>query len=503
MRLYVVFGDYTERLCRYLSSRYEIAGSDRTLEAAVAAVRSVSQPPDVFLVLGSALASGFVGGKIDHGAALVRNLKELRKSCSASRMVVVLSLSAGESLVQEIAKLGIYDVHRVEEVRVDDLIGFIDNPRTFADFDVDIGSAGSPGRVAFQEPERKRFWEALWPFSLRRPGRKRERLEEGARRPAGVPRLVAVAVGVSLPGVPEVNVVPPAAGVVLFSPERADPALLPPGAKGYIVGPGVSAWVKAALTGLPVIAPEAVSALVGPPGLPRASCTVVYSSSTAVGKTSIAFTLAALLAGENRACLVDIDSGKPTLTWLVTGRYETTGDLDAPLSTKWRFGFVPNVPETGVREAEEAVGRLLLRYDEVIVDCPGRLNLLPLMEAFLRAADRVLLVSDCTNRSVAAVRNFAVGGMRELGILEKTFLVVNKKEAKPFLKPKEVAERVGMPLHLELPHDPFVEQMFKERQPLTHLKAKKPPPFLSALKELLRKESSANVQPSVPADSPG
>lgn len=502
MRIYIVFGDYTEKLCQYLSSRYEIAGSDRTLEAAVAAAGSFSQPPDAFLVLGSALASGLVGGRIDHGAALVHNLKDLRKSCPASRVVVVLSLSAGESLAQEIAKLGIYDVHRVEEVRVEDLIGFIENPRTFADFDVDVRAAGEPGRVVVQEPETPRgFWKALWPL-FRRPERKREQLRERARRGTVRPAVSrpVVAVGVSLPGVPGSEAVPPSAGVVFFAPERADPALLPPGAKGYIVGLGAAAWRKAALTGLPVVSPEEAARLAAPLGSrARQAClTVVYSSSTAVGKTSVALTLAALLARERRVCLVDTDSGKPTLTELVTGRFDAVGRLDRPLSTRWGFDFVPNVQDGG----EEEVAKLLAGYDEVVVDCPGRLNLLPLMEAFLRAADRVLLVSDCTNRSVAAVRNFALGGMRELGVADRTFLVVNRKESRPFLKPKEVAEKVGMPLCLELPHDPLVERMFGERQPLTHLKTKKPSPFLAAVQKLA-KEGGANVQSGVPADSSG
>lgn len=510
LRIYVVFGDYTEKLCQYLSPRYEIAGSDRTVEAAVAAARSFSQPPDVFLVLGSALTSGLVGGRIDHGAALVQNLKDLRKSCPTSRVVVVLSLSVSESLVQEIAKLGIYDVHRAEEVQVGDLIYFIDNPKNFGDFDVDVRAAGKLSQVIVREPDgpakaswKDRFQRAFRAFSS---GRASGQIEFPPRARLKVARpQITVAVGLSLPGIPAVEAPPASAAIVFFAPDKADPSLLPPGAKGCIVGSDAAAWRKAALTGLPVVSQEKAATLA--PVSRAASCTVVYSSSTAVGKTSVAFTLAALLAKERRVCLVDTDSGKPTLTHLVTGQYDTAGSLETPFSTKWGFSFVPNAPdETSVQEAKEAVGRLLAKYDEVVVDCPGRLNLLPCMEAFLRKADRVLLVSDCTNRSVAAVRNFAVGGMRELGIADKTLLVVNRKEARPFLKPKEVAERVGMPLHLELPHDALVERMFEERQPLTHFKTKKPSPFLAAVEKLLenKKEGGAkHVQSSLSTNSPG
>lgn len=378
-------------------------------------------------------------------------------------------------------------------------------PATLADVGIDPDEDTDASRAAVRKIEPRSFWKTLCPFFIKRPETKREHLKERAcARPtrSGLFQPLVVAVGISLPGVPERNAVPFSADIVLFAPDKADPSLLSPGAKGYIVGTGASAWRKAALTGLLVVTPEAASALVSASGhRSHASCTVVYSSSTAVGKTSVAFTLSALLAKGRRVCLVDTDSGKPTLTELVTGRFDATGKLDGPLSTRWGFDFVPNVQDGD----GEGVAELLTRYDEVVVDCPGRLNLLPLMEAFLRAADRVLLVSDCTNRSVAAVRNFALGGMRELDVVDRTLLVVNRKENRPFLKPKEVAERVGMPLHLELPHDPLVERMFEERQPLTHFKTKKPSPFLLAVEKLTEKpsekEGGANDQLGVPADS--
>ncbi|ACX51895.1 hypothetical protein Adeg_0749 [Ammonifex degensii KC4] len=158
MRLYVVFGEFTEKLCQRLSSRYEIIGSDRTLEAAVAAAGVLERHPDAFLVLGDALASTLVDGKFDRDAALVRNLEELRKTCPTSRVVLVLGPRASDSLVQEIAKLGIYDIHRVGEVTPDTLCALVETRKTFADYDIDLkvtGSAGETPRVAVREPEEK------------------------------------------------------------------------------------------------------------------------------------------------------------------------------------------------------------------------------------------------------------------------------------------------------------------------------------------------------------
>lgn len=149
MRLYVVFGEYTDRLAEHLAGSYEIAGQDRTLEAAVAAMGNLSPDafPDVFLVLGKALASGMVDGHVNHGAALVAQLQKLRRACPRSRVIVILSASADDSLVHSIAKLGIYDIHRVDSVSVDDLRSFIENPKSYADYDIEVKAKGTPGEV--------------------------------------------------------------------------------------------------------------------------------------------------------------------------------------------------------------------------------------------------------------------------------------------------------------------------------------------------------------------
>ena len=151
MQLYVVFGDYTDKLCNHLRDKYKIVGKDRTLEAAVAVASNLSKHPDAFLVLGSALVSGLVEDCLDYGTALVSNLAKLHRVCPESRIIVILSASAGESLVQSIVKLGIYDIHCVEKVTVGELIEFIDNPKTFADYDVDVEASGDPGEVKVEE----------------------------------------------------------------------------------------------------------------------------------------------------------------------------------------------------------------------------------------------------------------------------------------------------------------------------------------------------------------
>lgn len=134
MRLYLVFGENTDKLSEYLSAQYEISGTDRTLEAVVATAPHPSV--DTFLILGTALTSTVVNGQVNWGLALVRNLAELRRLCPHSRLVVILPEGA-DAVVREIVHLGIYDVHRVDRVRVEKIPELIDNPRTFADVGID------------------------------------------------------------------------------------------------------------------------------------------------------------------------------------------------------------------------------------------------------------------------------------------------------------------------------------------------------------------------------
>ncbi|RJX18808.1 MAG: diguanylate cyclase [Desulforudis sp.] len=161
MRLYVVFSDNTDRLSEYLSAKYEIAGTDRTLDAAVAAALRLDPRPDVFLILGTALASTLVDGKVNWGLALLRNLTELRRACPKSRLVVVLPEAASDSLIREIVRLGIYDVHRVDRVRVEELPEYIENPRTFADVGMngkqgEVDAAGRPGEIEIEAGDARR-----------------------------------------------------------------------------------------------------------------------------------------------------------------------------------------------------------------------------------------------------------------------------------------------------------------------------------------------------------
>ena len=141
----MIFGEHTEKLCELLKQDYNIVGQDRTLEAATASVKGL---PDLFLVTGTALASGLVEGDIKHGMALLTNLKKLRSSCPESRIVIIL---ANKKLTKEIAKLGIYDIHVTEDISIEEIKGFLKTRKSFADCDVEVTTNETPGKVNVSE----------------------------------------------------------------------------------------------------------------------------------------------------------------------------------------------------------------------------------------------------------------------------------------------------------------------------------------------------------------
>lgn len=136
--LYVVFGDHSEHISKILSSEFEIAGYDRTLDAAVAVAQTMTKKPEEFLILGSALVTGIIEGSLNYGKALLENLKELRDSCPDSRIVLILSHKASDQIINEVAKLGIYDIHKVESLKVEELLGIIRTRKNFSNYSIKV-----------------------------------------------------------------------------------------------------------------------------------------------------------------------------------------------------------------------------------------------------------------------------------------------------------------------------------------------------------------------------
>ncbi|OPX94983.1 MAG: Response regulator PleD [Pelotomaculum sp. PtaB.Bin104] len=134
MKLYIVFGNHSEQIANYLASDFEIIGYDRTLDAAVTIAESMTEKPDTFVVLGTALVTGITEGSLNYEKALLKNLKRLRNSCPDSRIKLILSEKTSDSLVESVVKLGIYDIHRVDNLSVEELPKLIETKKNFSNY---------------------------------------------------------------------------------------------------------------------------------------------------------------------------------------------------------------------------------------------------------------------------------------------------------------------------------------------------------------------------------
>jgi diguanylate cyclase (GGDEF)-like protein len=136
--LYIVFGEHSEHISKILSPEFEVAGYDRTIDAAISIAQTMSKKPEEFLILGTALITGIYEGSINYGKALLENLKKLRDICPESRIILILSNRVSEQVVNEVAKLGIYDIHKVESLKVDALSGIIRTKKNFSNYSITV-----------------------------------------------------------------------------------------------------------------------------------------------------------------------------------------------------------------------------------------------------------------------------------------------------------------------------------------------------------------------------
>jgi MinD-like ATPase involved in chromosome partitioning or flagellar assembly len=282
------------------------------------------------------------------------------------------------------------------------------------------------------------------------------------------------------------TVSPDDAEIIFVTPDRL-PEIYgrpPAGAKIFLVGEGAATWRQALETGLTPVLPEKIQEQISMHyslSVAR-KCLIVYSSKTAVGKTSITQTAAVLLAQKGKkVCLVDADKDGRTSTKLLLGdRKAVGGNIYSS-----RYGV--DVLCT-TEDDEPAYNRLaayaLNNYDAVIVDCPGRLRMPIVAEAFL-GASLVLLVSSCSSASVASVQGFLGSKMRDYEIGDRTVLVCNRSEKAPPLQPGDVAREIGFQPFEELPFDELVDRMFASRTPLPAIRSRKVKPFEKAVHNIL------------------
>jgi diguanylate cyclase (GGDEF)-like protein len=133
--LYVVFGEYTERVEKFLNTQgYKVIGTDRTLDAAAIMARNLDEVPDTYLVLCTALVSGVVDVGINYDGSLIENLEKLRMAAPTSRLVLILPDVVEPRLCQEIVRMAIYDIFTASVVKYEMLPEYLSMRKNIADY---------------------------------------------------------------------------------------------------------------------------------------------------------------------------------------------------------------------------------------------------------------------------------------------------------------------------------------------------------------------------------
>jgi cellulose biosynthesis protein BcsQ len=133
--LYVVFGEYTERVEKFLNTHgYKVIGTDRTLDAAAIMARNLDEVPDTYLVLCTALVSGVVDVGINYDGSLIENLEKLRMATPTSRLVLILPEAVEPRLCQEIVRMAIYDIYTASVVKYEMLPEYLSTRKNIADY---------------------------------------------------------------------------------------------------------------------------------------------------------------------------------------------------------------------------------------------------------------------------------------------------------------------------------------------------------------------------------
>lgn len=165
IKVYIIFGDHSEKIADYLSETFEVIGFSRTLDGACAA--ELQNKPDVFLVLGSAMVTGVINGVINHNTVLLKHLKKIRLSYPESIIKILLSEKVDQSLVEGIVALGIYDIHKFNKVNIEVLPQIIQASKTIADYEKSIQFKNAPEKTEkskveiIEKEEEKPFFQRI------------------------------------------------------------------------------------------------------------------------------------------------------------------------------------------------------------------------------------------------------------------------------------------------------------------------------------------------------
>ncbi|MCF8010910.1 MAG: hypothetical protein K9L17_08365 [Clostridiales bacterium] len=101
-------------------------------------MEQLSESPDIFLIFGSPVVTGYFEGNVNYAKVLVENLKDLRFNYPSSSIKVVIPEKAGRDIVDSIVKLGIYDIFQAGTLTVNQIPEILKTHKTIADYQKNI-----------------------------------------------------------------------------------------------------------------------------------------------------------------------------------------------------------------------------------------------------------------------------------------------------------------------------------------------------------------------------
>ncbi|NTW05219.1 MAG: hypothetical protein HGA27_03760, partial [Peptococcaceae bacterium] len=115
-------------------NNFELVGFEYTLDAALVRLKGKKSKADVLVVNGLAQASGISEGEINRNQSLLLKLRALRMSEPNIRILLLLPGQNSSELILNIISLGIYDIHQISKFSGGELLEWIKNPMTIADY---------------------------------------------------------------------------------------------------------------------------------------------------------------------------------------------------------------------------------------------------------------------------------------------------------------------------------------------------------------------------------
>lgn len=136
MKIYLIAGtDLHQSIAGVLEKNgYRLVGYEYTIDAAVIALKNKTINADLLIINGLAQVSGIAQGEINRNQSMLIKLREIRMSVPQIRILLLLPKQNPMELIRNVLSLGIYDIRQVSSFNSTELLGWINNPMTIANY---------------------------------------------------------------------------------------------------------------------------------------------------------------------------------------------------------------------------------------------------------------------------------------------------------------------------------------------------------------------------------